>query len=51
MTAGGTGQLGYYPPSPDAVIAWLDAGQPDPDHAVTRIRHLVDAVVQAAHPD
>ena len=35
----------------DAVIAWLDAGQPDPDHAVTRIRHLIDAVVQAAHPD
>lgn len=35
----------------DAVIAWLDAGQPDPDHAATRIRHIVDAVVQAAHPD
>jgi AcrR family transcriptional regulator len=35
----------------DAVIAWLDAGQPDPDHAATRIRHIVDAVLQAAHPD
>ena len=35
----------------DAVIAWLDAGQPDPDHAAARIRHIVDAVVQAAHPD
>jgi AcrR family transcriptional regulator len=35
----------------EAVIAWLDAGQPDPDHAATRIRHIVDAVVQAAHPD
>jgi AcrR family transcriptional regulator len=35
----------------DAVIAWLDAGQPDPNEAVTRIRRLVDAVVQAAHSD
>jgi AcrR family transcriptional regulator len=35
----------------DAVIAWLDAGQPDPDDAATRIRHLVDAVLQAAQPD
>jgi AcrR family transcriptional regulator len=31
----------------DAVIAWLDAGQPDPDQAATRIRCIVDAVV---HP-
>ena len=35
-----------------AVIAWLDADQPDPDHdAATRIRHIVDAVVQAARPN
>ena len=32
----------------DAVIAWLDAGQPDPDQAATRIRSIVDAVIQAA---
>jgi AcrR family transcriptional regulator len=34
----------------DAVIAWLDAGQPDPDQAAARIRHIVDAVIKAAHP-
>ena len=33
----------------DAVIAWLDAGQPDPDQAAVRIRHVVDAVINAAH--
>ena len=32
----------------DAVIAWLDAGQPDPDEAATRIRCVVDAVIRAA---
>jgi AcrR family transcriptional regulator len=32
----------------DAVIAWLDAGQPDPDEAAIRIRSVVDAVIQAA---
>jgi AcrR family transcriptional regulator len=32
----------------DAVIAWLDAGQPDPDQAATRIRSIVDAAIQAA---
>lgn len=32
----------------DAVIAWLDAGQPDPDHAAVRIRRVVDAVIDAA---
>jgi AcrR family transcriptional regulator len=31
----------------DAVIAWLDAGQPDPDQAATRIRSIVDAVIAA----
>ena len=34
----------------DAVIAWLDAGQPDPDQAAANIRRLVDAVIEAAHP-
>jgi AcrR family transcriptional regulator len=33
----------------DAVIAWLDAGQPEPQEAATRIRSIVDAVIQAAH--
>ncbi|ORA72730.1 TetR family transcriptional regulator [Mycobacterium heidelbergense] len=32
----------------DAVIAWLDAGQPEPDQAAGRIRQVVDAVVHAA---
>lgn len=32
----------------DAVIAWLDAGQPDPDQAALRIRRVVDAVIEAA---
>jgi AcrR family transcriptional regulator len=35
----------------DAVIAWLDAGQPDPDRAALRIRQIVDAVIRAAEPD
>lgn len=34
----------------EAVIAWLDAGRPDPDHAADRISRAVDAVVQAARP-
>ncbi len=34
----------------DAVIAWLDSGQPDPDQAAARIRRVVDAVVEAAQP-
>jgi AcrR family transcriptional regulator len=34
----------------DAVIAWLDAGQPDPDQAAVRIRHIVDAVIEAGAP-
>jgi AcrR family transcriptional regulator len=33
----------------DAVIAWLDAGQPEPDQAAVRIQHVVDAVIKAAH--
>jgi AcrR family transcriptional regulator len=32
----------------DAVIAWLDAGQPDPDQAAVRIRSIVDAAIAAA---
>jgi AcrR family transcriptional regulator len=32
----------------DAVIAWLDAGQPDPDQAAVRIRRIVDAAIEAA---
>jgi len=32
----------------DAVIAWLDAGRPDPDQAALRIQHIVDAVIDAA---
>jgi AcrR family transcriptional regulator len=31
----------------DAVIAWLDAGQPDPDLAAHRIRRVVDAVIDS----
>ena len=34
----------------DAVIAWLDAGQPDPDQAAIGIRRIVDAVIHAARP-
>jgi AcrR family transcriptional regulator len=32
----------------DAVIAWLDAGQPDPDQAAARVRRVVDSVIEAA---
>lgn len=32
----------------EAVIAWLDAGQPDPDRAAARIRRVVDAVIDSA---
>jgi AcrR family transcriptional regulator len=30
----------------DAVIAWLDSGQPDPDQAAIRVRRIVDAVIE-----
>jgi AcrR family transcriptional regulator len=33
----------------EAVIAWLDAGQPDPDQAAVRIAHAIDGIIQAAH--
>lgn len=32
----------------EAVIAWLDAGQPEPQHAASRIRQIVMSVVDAA---
>lgn len=35
----------------EAVIAWLDAGQPNPDQAAERVTHAVEAVIQAAQPD
>jgi len=31
----------------EAIIAWLDAGQPDPEHAARRIRHVIGAVLAA----
>jgi AcrR family transcriptional regulator len=34
----------------DAVIAWLDADQPDPDQAADRIRQAIQGVIQAAQP-
>ncbi|MEO3805243.1 helix-turn-helix domain-containing protein [Nonomuraea sp. B1E8] len=34
----------------EAVIAWLDAGQPDPDQAANRITAAVHGVMAAAHP-
>lgn len=35
----------------EAVIAWLDAGQPDPEHAAERVTALIDGVVRAARQD
>jgi hypothetical protein len=32
----------------EAVIAWLDAGQPDPDRAADRIAQAVTGVIEAA---
>jgi AcrR family transcriptional regulator len=34
----------------EAVIAWLDAGQPDPDQAAGRIGQAVHGAIQAAQP-
>ncbi|WP_182881181.1 hypothetical protein [Microbispora sp. H10949] len=34
----------------EAVIAWLDAGQPDPGRAADRISAAVPGVMAAAHP-
>ena len=35
----------------EAVIAWLDAGRPDPEHAAERITRAVHGVIQAAQLD
>jgi AcrR family transcriptional regulator len=32
----------------EAVIAWLDAGQPEPDRAADRVRHVIAGVITAA---
>jgi hypothetical protein len=32
----------------EAVIAWLDAGHPDPDEAAERIRRAIYAVIKSA---
>ena len=32
----------------EAIIAWLDAGQPDPDLAANRVRHVIAGVITAA---
>lgn len=32
----------------EAIIAWLDAGQPDPDLAAGRVRHVITGVITAA---
>ncbi len=32
----------------EAIIAWLDTGQPDPDVAAHRVRHVIAGVVTAA---
>ena len=32
----------------EAIIAWLDAGQPDPDQAADRVRHVIAGVIAAA---
>ena len=34
----------------EAVTAWLDAGQPDPDHAADRVRQALAGVIDAAQP-
>ncbi|MEV0288724.1 MULTISPECIES: TetR/AcrR family transcriptional regulator [unclassified Kribbella] len=34
----------------EAVIAWLDAGRPDPDQAAQRISSAIDAITNAARP-
>jgi hypothetical protein len=32
----------------ESIIAWLDAGQPDPDLAADRVRHVIAGVITAA---
>ncbi len=33
----------------EAILAWLDAGQPDPEQTAARILHTVQSVLQAAN--
>ncbi|GAB3879287.1 hypothetical protein GCM10029964_031400 [Kibdelosporangium lantanae] len=35
----------------EAVMTWLDAGQPDPEHAPARVTAMVNAVIRAASDD
>jgi AcrR family transcriptional regulator len=35
----------------EAIIAWLDTGQPDPDRAADHIWRAIDSVIQAGHGD
>jgi AcrR family transcriptional regulator len=35
----------------EAVIAWLDAGRPDPEGAAERITRAISGVIEAAQPD
>lgn len=35
----------------EAVIAWLDAGEPDPDQAADRVAKAVHGIIAAAQPD
>jgi AcrR family transcriptional regulator len=35
----------------EAVISWLDAGQPDPDLAAERIGQAINGIIRAAHSD
>jgi AcrR family transcriptional regulator len=32
----------------EAVIAWLDAGRPDPEHAAQRVNDVIEGVIRAA---
>ena len=34
----------------EAVIAWLDAGQPEPGQAAERIGQVIEGAIQAAKP-
>lgn len=34
----------------EAVIAWLDTGQPEPDRAAEHIRRAIESVIDVAHP-
>ncbi|MQA01992.1 MAG: TetR family transcriptional regulator [Streptosporangiales bacterium] len=35
----------------EAVISWLDAGRPDPDHVAERIDHAIRGIMRAAGPN